>query len=49
VVKKDVPDLDFILADEKVSSIDLVIRGLLLLAAGTCVIAALMRAFSPGL
>jgi hypothetical protein len=48
-VKKDVPDLEFILADEKASPLDLVIRGVLLLAAGTFVIAALMRVFSPGL
>lgn len=46
-MKKDVPDLEFILADDKASPIDLVIRGLLLLAAGTFVIAALIRVFSP--
>jgi hypothetical protein len=48
-MKKDVPDLEFILADEKASPIDLLILGLVLLAAGTFVIAALIRVFSPGL
>jgi hypothetical protein len=48
-MKSDRPDLEFILADEKPSSLDLVIRGFLLLAAGTVVIAALMRVFWPGL
>jgi hypothetical protein len=53
-VKKDDPDLEFILADDfagsqKTSPIVLVIRGLLLLAAATFVIAALIRVFSPGL
>jgi hypothetical protein len=48
-MKSDRPDLEFILAEEKPSSINVVIRGLLLLSAGTVVIAALMRVFSPAL
>ena len=48
-MKKDLPDLEFILAGEKASPIDLLILGLVLLTAGTFVIAALIRVFSLGL
>ena len=48
-MKKDIPDLEFILADDFSGKHETVIRGLLLLAAATFVIAALMRVFSPGL
>ena len=49
MVKKDVPDLEFILADDFSSTHGTVIRGLVLLAAEIFVIAALMRVFLPGL
>jgi hypothetical protein len=49
MVKKDDPDFEFILADDFSGKHETVIRGLLLLAAATFVIAALMLGFAPEL
>jgi hypothetical protein len=48
-MKNDAPDLEFLLAEEQESSaLVLVIRGVLVLAAGTLLVAAVIqRVFSP--
>jgi hypothetical protein len=48
-MKKDIPDLEFILADDFPGKHKTVIGGLLLLAAAIFVIAALMLGFAPEL
>lgn len=48
-MKKDIPDLEFILADDFPGKHKTVIGGVLLLAAAIFVIAVLMRVCSPGL